>query len=197
MLENLNLLGFHNVINRCEDFYAAVEQATVPNYDVLLTNPPYSGDHMEKLLDFVSSPSNKKPWIILVPNYMYAKPYFTGFLARRDRELKQQLLLLLEKNGNGTLATDAAAAAAIATAAPVKTTKSSEGSLMLSHHPFFLVPPKRYVYITPSNVRPAAFSCCCQYAFDLAGLFLTDTHLFFFYFLHTRTFTPDLTFTHD
>lgn len=35
-------LGFRNCYNKNEDFYAAVEQGRVPEYDVLITNPPYA-----------------------------------------------------------------------------------------------------------------------------------------------------------
>ena len=35
-------LGFRNCYNKNEDFYATVEQGRVPEYDVLITNPPYA-----------------------------------------------------------------------------------------------------------------------------------------------------------
>lgn len=40
-------LGFDEsrVLNRMSDFYKDLEQGTVPEHDVLVTNPPFSGDH--------------------------------------------------------------------------------------------------------------------------------------------------------
>lgn len=41
-MDNLKALGFNNVYNKCEDFYSV----ETPDFDVLLTNPPYSGEHV-------------------------------------------------------------------------------------------------------------------------------------------------------
>lgn len=46
----------------------------VPPHDVLLTNPPYSGDHMQRLLTFCRT--HNKPWMLLLPSYTHQKPYF-------------------------------------------------------------------------------------------------------------------------
>eukprot|EP00913_Durusdinium_trenchii_P002227 g2057.t1 len=43
--ELLKALGFRRAINRRRDFYADIAHNTVPQFHVLLTNPPYSGDH--------------------------------------------------------------------------------------------------------------------------------------------------------
>ena len=53
MKEHLLALGFSNVYNKKENFYKAIESEAYPTYDVLVTNPPYSNDHVPKLLDFV------------------------------------------------------------------------------------------------------------------------------------------------
>jgi hypothetical protein len=66
-------------ILRNEDFYAAMDNDSVPPHDVLLTNPPYSGDHMERLLTFCRDHS--KPWLLLVPSYVHQKPYFSSIFA--------------------------------------------------------------------------------------------------------------------
>lgn len=75
---NLAHLGFSNVYNRCEDFYARVNNGTIPAYDALVTNPPYIAteerDHVESLLRFAVQ--MKKPFFILQPNYVYTKPYW-------------------------------------------------------------------------------------------------------------------------
>lgn len=70
------MLGFNSVRNELRDFYADIAAGTVPAYDVLVTNPPYSADHMQRLLQFVSS--SGRPWALLVPNYVYTKDYFAS-----------------------------------------------------------------------------------------------------------------------
>lgn len=62
-------LGFPQVYNRCQDFYAVVAAGKVPDHDVLVTNPPYSGDHVERLLQFLAGPNRGKPFCLLMPNY--------------------------------------------------------------------------------------------------------------------------------
>ena len=42
VVKRLKQLGFPNVYNRREDFYAVAEAGQCPPHDILLTNPPYS-----------------------------------------------------------------------------------------------------------------------------------------------------------
>jgi hypothetical protein len=42
-----------------------------PEFDVLLTNPPYSDDHPDRLVRFACA--SGKPWLLLVPNWVYTK----------------------------------------------------------------------------------------------------------------------------
>jgi len=51
----------------------------VPRYDILITNPPYSGDHIEKIFEFCNN--SKKPWLLLLPNYVYMKEFYVKFFA--------------------------------------------------------------------------------------------------------------------
>lgn len=74
VIARLGSIGFKNVHNEKEDFYASILNEEIPEYDVLVTNPPYSGDHMRKLLKFCAE--SKKPWLLLLPNYVYTKEYF-------------------------------------------------------------------------------------------------------------------------
>jgi hypothetical protein len=95
VVRNLNQLGFHNVHNRNEDCYAVWSAAAslspssttkpnpspspplLPQFDVLVTNPPYSSDHVEKLLRFVTSPAfGDRPWFLLLPNWVVKKEYY-------------------------------------------------------------------------------------------------------------------------
>ena len=48
MKQRLGSLGFSDVHNVNEDFYAVTRESRCPPYDLLLTNPPYSADHMER-----------------------------------------------------------------------------------------------------------------------------------------------------
>jgi hypothetical protein len=80
VVRNLAQRGFPRVYNKNEDFYAAVDSGSTPEYDVLVTNPPYSDDHIEKILRFCAG--SGKPWFLLVPNYVYVNPYYTKATAR-------------------------------------------------------------------------------------------------------------------
>lgn len=78
--KRLSTLGFHNVHNENIDFYSISQ---IPEYDILLTNPPYSTnqiDHVQKLLQFVSC--RGKPWLVLQPNYVYMKGYWDECTSR-------------------------------------------------------------------------------------------------------------------
>jgi hypothetical protein len=73
-------LGFPLVHNEKEDCYgvwsakATKETShTYPSFDVLVTNPPYSDDHIEKLVSHVSSissDSDSKSWFLLLPTWV-------------------------------------------------------------------------------------------------------------------------------
>eukprot|EP01043_Picozoa_sp_COSAG02_P061170 COSAG02_NODE_8159_length_2685_cov_18.595901_2_plen_396_part_00 len=65
--KHLAALGFANVYNTNEDFYAVAAAGAVPPHDVVVTNPPYTGNHVERLLTFLAT--NSKPLCILMPNY--------------------------------------------------------------------------------------------------------------------------------
>ncbi len=66
----LSRLGFTKVHNEPVDFYTCKP----PRHDVVVTNPPYSGDHIERLFSWLVK--NKKPWFVALPNFVYTKPYF-------------------------------------------------------------------------------------------------------------------------
>ncbi|KAG2423695.1 hypothetical protein HXX76_015085 [Chlamydomonas incerta] len=67
--------GFTNFIHRKRDFYADVESGQLPEYDIMVTNPPYSADHKERILDFCLR--SGKPWALLLPNYVATKAYYS------------------------------------------------------------------------------------------------------------------------
>ena len=72
--KHLARLGFTNVYNANEDFYKCIEEKRIPDHDVLLTNPPYSGDHFRRILSFCGK--SKKPWLLLLPNFVCRKQYY-------------------------------------------------------------------------------------------------------------------------
>ena len=74
MKEHLLALGFSDVYNKKEDFYKVIEAKACPEYDVLITNPPYSEDHVPKLLEFATKEA--KPFFLLMPNWVYTKDYY-------------------------------------------------------------------------------------------------------------------------
>jgi hypothetical protein len=80
VVQNLATLGFPNVYNRKEDCYQVWDAAGsfYPDFDVLVTNPPYSLDHMEKLIDHLTmSPKfGQRPWCLLLPQFVHKKEYF-------------------------------------------------------------------------------------------------------------------------
>lgn len=99
-------LGVRCVLNENRDFYADVAAANagapesaaatsgessssssssggdvrppgLPAYDVLMTNPPYSGDHKARLLAFLrSAPHRGRPAALLLPTYTAGKSYW-------------------------------------------------------------------------------------------------------------------------
>lgn len=67
-------LGFHKVEHSNQDFYKVVREKRQPKHDVLITNPPYSGDHKKRCLEYCRA--SGKPWFLLVPNYVATKDYY-------------------------------------------------------------------------------------------------------------------------
>lgn len=83
VINRLASLGYLNVYNKCEDFYQIQQNNAIPEYDVLLTNPPYSKDHIEKLVKFCVK--SEKPWLLLLPNYVYMKDYYIKIVSQVSR----------------------------------------------------------------------------------------------------------------
>lgn len=78
----LGALGFANVINRNRDFYEDLRTGNLPSHDALVTNPPYSADHVERLVAHVSE--TRKPFALLVPTYVLGRAYWRAAAARLD-----------------------------------------------------------------------------------------------------------------
>ena len=54
-LRRLAAIGFTRVYNRKEDFYAVLKKGKVPEHDLILSNPPFSADHPQRILHFACS----------------------------------------------------------------------------------------------------------------------------------------------
>ena len=67
MKKLLRSIGFFDVYNECEDFYSLIHEGRVPPHDVLMTGPPYSECHVQRLLRFSSA--NKRPYLILMTDH--------------------------------------------------------------------------------------------------------------------------------
>lgn len=101
VVRRLVSLGFEGGINRNRDFYGDLARNALPKHDVLLTNPPYSADHIERLVSHVAaleppsassqsaaSSSKKKtklrPFALLVPSYVMGRPFWARAVAALD-----------------------------------------------------------------------------------------------------------------
>jgi len=86
---HLAALGFPNVHNFCEDFYAIQKEGKVPEHDVVVTNPPYSEDpdggpnHICKLFKFLSR--DRKPFLLNMPEYVASARYYHKRFAQIGR----------------------------------------------------------------------------------------------------------------
>ena len=50
--EHLKTRGFPSVYNRNEDFYQMWAENKCPPFDVIVTNPPYSANHVDAMIEF-------------------------------------------------------------------------------------------------------------------------------------------------
>ncbi|KAL3768183.1 hypothetical protein ACHAW5_007917 [Stephanodiscus triporus] len=84
VVNHLSSLGFGSVYNKKEDCYAIWKSKSEPHYDVLLTNPPYSEDHLERLMNHVASPSFDKPWLLLMPQWVHKKDFYVNATSNNN-----------------------------------------------------------------------------------------------------------------
>eukprot|EP00397_Hematodinium_sp_SG-2012_P038211 GEMP01041534.1.p1 GENE.GEMP01041534.1~~GEMP01041534.1.p1 ORF type:complete len:357 (+),score=86.82 GEMP01041534.1:87-1157(+) len=82
--QHLRSLGFAKVSNRNQDCYA---HWATKKYDVMITNPPYSGDHVVRLAQYIAS-QPEKPFCLLLPNYFYTKHDVLLALQKSLNELR-------------------------------------------------------------------------------------------------------------
>jgi hypothetical protein len=85
----LHEIGYDQVVHEKRDFYADVENGTVPAYDIFITNPPYSDEHKSKCIDYCCTTMQQqqtkqqqqyKPFFLLMPAYVATKQYMRSAL---------------------------------------------------------------------------------------------------------------------
>lgn len=96
--ERLRALGFASACNEDVDFYAALGDTesrvddgstnapSLPAHDVLVTNPPFSGDHCRRLVAFLATRPRDVPFALLAPEYVHRKAWFAP-LARKFEDM--------------------------------------------------------------------------------------------------------------
>eukprot|EP00051_Salpingoeca_urceolata_P008061 m.103116 g.103116 ORF g.103116 m.103116 type:complete len:370 (+) comp15559_c0_seq1:91-1200(+) len=98
---HLAALGFPNVSNQPRDCYAdwAAGASAAPEaheWDVLVTNPPFSGDHMDRLFAHLGQLcQQQQAWAVLVPSFVHKKPYFEAAMGGRGRAASRTPLFLV------------------------------------------------------------------------------------------------------
>ena len=85
VIKHLSSLGYTNVYNKKEDCYAVWEAQEEPTFDVFITNPPYSADHIDKLMTYITSTKfGTKPWLLLMPNWVHKKDYYENSTTKNQ-----------------------------------------------------------------------------------------------------------------
>ena len=82
MVAHLNALGFESVYNENEDFYERVATKTTPEFDVLVTNPPYSGEHFKRILSLCHKAAN----LVVVAPELCVQETILSTVDRTERE---------------------------------------------------------------------------------------------------------------
>lgn len=87
--ELLKRLGrnFH-VIHEKVDFYKAIQEQSVPEFHILVTNPPFSDEHKQRCLQFAFQEllDQDRCFCILLPAYVASKQYYKTLLAKYGKE---------------------------------------------------------------------------------------------------------------
>ena len=83
--DKLKLEGFTDVHHEKVDFYRTIRDGNVPPHDVFLTNPPYSGDHVEKLMSFLclGAQQESRPFFLLMPQFVHKHEYYQRLIGRK------------------------------------------------------------------------------------------------------------------
>ena len=94
VVRHLTTEGFPSVYNQPEDFYQVLKNGKLPVHDMIITNPPYSGDHIKRCLQFCVE--SQKPFCALLPNYVSTNDYYKAIMRKQD-EMAPIFLVPLER----------------------------------------------------------------------------------------------------
>ena len=72
-LESLGL-NRNNIYNDPIDCYYAQKYNLIKSFDLLLSNPPYSSDHIRRCIQY--SIKSEKPWLLLLPSNVIHRSWF-------------------------------------------------------------------------------------------------------------------------
>lgn len=78
-------------IHEDRDFYKDIEEGTVPpfnSFDILVTNPPFSGDHVERLFHFLVE-KYQRPFAVLLPDYIATKKWYQELIETHFASAQQ------------------------------------------------------------------------------------------------------------
>ena len=76
---HLGRLGFDSVRNDNVDFYNYSNRPTPGDFDVLISNPPFSGDHMPRTVTYAVECG--RPWLLLMPDFVAKKTWFKQLIG--------------------------------------------------------------------------------------------------------------------
>jgi hypothetical protein len=76
--------GFPLCHNRREDFYAVWKAGAQPPHDMLVTNPPFSGDHIQRALQFCAE-EIQTPWAMLLPTTVLLRSWWSAMALCLER----------------------------------------------------------------------------------------------------------------
>ena len=80
--KHMATLGFPNMIHKNKDFYKLIAKNKIPEHAVFMTNPPYSEDHIERLLRYLSNSAHAKFFCLLMPNWVARKKDYKSLLTK-------------------------------------------------------------------------------------------------------------------
>ena len=154
MKEHLIILGYNknNIYNKCEDFYQKIkiENGGPPEHDCIITNPPYSENHMEAICNYcyyssievpettttttskLGNLNKNKPCFILMPSFVMLKSYWLNICNNTTTKPTQNNNYYSRNNNN-----------------------SNMNIITLNKRICYVAPRKRYQYSTPYGRRQA------------------------------------------
>lgn len=127
--------SINNIINHNRDFYIDIESHGIPNYDILITNPPYSGDHKLKLLNFLQT--SKQPFALLLPAYTATKSYWKDFITTTHSNYDNVNGLNSNISNKNNISNNS--------------NTNNKNDITSNKYVFYILPPDYYMYSHPEN----------------------------------------------